>query len=192
MPPATVYDPPPYSLARVRTLAGAGVSSVVSPSGSRRTRTRRPPSAGRLSTQYRSSPSSHGSLSRIACSTTSSTTIGERHEPYGATVRSVVTRSGSVLPRGDVRGLLRRHRLELDPERGQLEPGDLGVDRLGHHVDLRFELGVVGGHVLGRQGLVGEAHIHHRSRVALGRTKVHEAALGDEVELLAAEIELQD
>ena len=33
MPPATVYDPPPYSWARVRTLAGAGVSSVVSPVG---------------------------------------------------------------------------------------------------------------------------------------------------------------
>src|SRR5688500_16393329 len=109
MPPATVYEPPPYSWTRVRTFVGAGVSSVILPSGSRRTSARRPPSDGRPSSQYRSSPSSHGSPRRIVLPTTSSTVIGERHEPNGATVRSVVTGSGAVLPGGDVLGLFRRH-----------------------------------------------------------------------------------
>ena len=52
-------------------------------------------------------------------------------------------RSGPVLPGGDVRGLFGGHRLELDAQGGELEPGDLGVDRLGHDVDLGLELRVV-------------------------------------------------
>ena len=32
MPPETVYDPPPYSWTRVRTLNGGGVRSAIVPS----------------------------------------------------------------------------------------------------------------------------------------------------------------
>src|SRR6476620_3799909 len=177
MPPATTYEPPPYSWTRERTLNGAGVSSEVEPSAAARTRVRRPPSAGRPSTQQMSSP------------TTSSIRIGERHAPYGATTMSGWG-SGPMLPGGHVLGLFCGHRFEHDAERGELEPRHLGVDRLGHVVDPGLELGVVEGDVLGRQRLVGEAHVHHRSRMALGRPEVHQAALGDQVELLAAEVEL--
>ena len=47
-------------------------------------------------------------------------------------------------------------------------------------------------HVLGRQGLVGEAHVHDRRRVALGRAQVDQPALGDQVDPLAAQVELLD
>ena len=95
-----------------------------------------------------------------------------------------------MLPRGDVLGLLGRHRVEGDPERRELEPGDLGVDRLGHAVHAILELGVMAGDVLGRQRLVGEAHVHDRRGMALGGAQVHQTALGNEVDLLAAQVEL--
>src|SRR5262249_19293519 len=55
--------------------------------------------------------------------------------------------SGPVLPRGDVRRLLGRHLVERDPEGRELEPGDLGVDRLRDDVDLRRQLGMVADNV---------------------------------------------
>ena len=48
------------------------------------------------------------------------------------------------------------------------------------------------GDVLGRERLVGEAHVHDRGRMPLGGAEVDQPALGDEVELLAAEVELLD
>ena len=97
-----------------------------------------------------------------------------------------------VLPGGRVGDLLGGHRIERDPERRQLEPGHLGVDRLGHDVDPRLELGVVLRDVLGREGLVGEAHVHDRGRMALGGAEVDQPAFGDQVEPLAADVELLD
>ena len=70
-------------------------------------------------------------------------------EPYRVAVDRGDRRSGPVLPGRDVVGLLGGHRLELDAERRELEPRDLGVDRLGDDVDLRLELGVVLRDVLG-------------------------------------------
>ena len=66
----------------------------------------------------------------------------ERRVPARRTARSsgcVVDppRSRPVLPGRDVLELLGRHRVERDPERRQLEAGDLGIDRLRHDVDLR-------------------------------------------------------
>src|SRR6187200_2603230 len=191
MPPTTTYEPPPYSCTRERTLNGAGVSSDVEPSAAARTRVRRPPSAGRPSTQKMSSPSIHGSASWMTSPTTSSIRIGERHAPYGATTTSGWG-SGPMLPGGHVLGLFGGHRFEHDAERGELEARDLGVDRLGDVVDPGLELGVVERDVLRRQRLVGEAHVHDRGRVALGRAEVDQPALGDEVELLAPEVELLD
>src|SRR5258705_2526872 len=191
MPPTTMYDPPPYSWTRERTSNGAGVSSAVEPSAAARTRTCRPSSTGRPSSQKLPSPSIHGSFSRTTSPTTSSTRIGERHAPYGATTGSGWG-SGPMLPGGDVLGLLGGHRVELDTERGELEARHLGIDRLGHVVDPRLELGVVAGDVFGRQRLVGEAHVHDRGRVALGRPEVDQAGLGDEVEVSAPEVGLLD
>ena len=51
---------------------------------------------------------------------------------------------------------------------------------------------MVSGHVLGRQRLVGEAHVHHRGRVSLSGAQVHEPPLREEVQLLAPDIELLD
>src|SRR5688572_17834862 len=186
-----MYEPPPYSCTRDRTLNGAGVRSLVEPSGAARTRTRRPSSAGRPSTQNTSSPSIHGSASMMTSPTTSSIRIGERHAPYGATTGSGCG-SGPMLPGGDVLRLFGGHRIEHDAERGELEPGDLGVDRFRDVVDPRLELGVVQRDVFGRQRLVGEAHVHDRRGVALGRSQVDQPALGDEVQLLATEVELLD
>src|SRR6476659_8113201 len=191
MPPTTTYEPPPYSWTRERTLNGAGVSSEVEPSAAARTMVRRPPSAGRPSTQKMSSPSIHGSASWMTSPTTSSIRIGERHAPYGATTMSGWG-SGPMLPGGHVLGLFCGHRFEHDAERGELEARDLGVDRLGDVVDPWFELGVVEGDVLGRQRLVGEAHVHHGGRMALGRPEVYQPAFGDEVQLLPTEVELLD
>ena len=113
---------------------------------------------------------------------------GETHEPYGPIWRSL--RSRAATTRRSV--LLVGHRVDLDAEGRQLEAGDLAVDVLGDDVDLRFELGMVLGHVLGRERLVGEAHVHHRRRVTFGGAQVDEATLGDDVEPLAAEVELLD
>ena len=82
--------------------------------------------------------------------------------------------------------------VEHDAHRRQLQPRHLGVDRLGDAVHARLELGVVLRHVLRGQRLVREAHVHHRGRVALGGAQVDEAALGDEVQPLAADVELLD
>ena len=50
-PPDAVQAPPPYSWTRVRALNPSGSTSVVAPSGVRRTTWTRPPSAGRSSLQ---------------------------------------------------------------------------------------------------------------------------------------------
>ena len=57
---------------------------------------------------------------------------------------------------------------------------------------LRRQLGVMLRDVLGRQRLIGEAHVHDRGRVTLGGAKVHESTLGDQVQLLAPQVELLD
>ena len=83
-PSATRNAPPPYSWTLVRTLNGVGVNSVVLPSGPRRTITIRPPSEGRISTQYTSSPSRAICPRPTAPDTIREVVIGDFHEPYGA------------------------------------------------------------------------------------------------------------
>src|SRR5262245_30164025 len=186
--PETTKAAPPYSWTRERVLNPSGVIRVSLPSFSRRIRTWRPPSSGRPSIHQRTPAAARGSARKTTRSVSRSILNGETQDPYGATVtpaapeprRSVVvTRLGSVLPRRHVFGLLRCQRIELDPEGGELEPGDLGVDRRRDAVDLMLQLGVVLHGVLGRKRLVGEAHVHYRGRMALGGAEVHQPALGD-------------
>ena len=192
-PPATTYEPPPYSWTRLRTLNGGGVRSAVEPSA-RSADEDAPAALGRAAPRASktSSPSIHGSARPMTSPTTSSIRIGDAR-PRRARPRPVGrARVRSRAPGCDVLGLLGGHRFEHDAERGELEPGDLGVDRLGDDVDPRLELGMVARDVLGRQRLVGEAHVHDRGRVALGGAEVDQPPLGDQVEALAAEVELLD
>src|SRR5215204_4194280 len=92
VPPSTVKPPPPYSCTRVRALKGCGVTSSVRPSGVRSTMTLRPPSPGRLSSQYTSLPSITTSASPTTPLTIKSEEIGDLQEPYGATPRSDIVR----------------------------------------------------------------------------------------------------
>src|SRR5262245_44166005 len=174
---------PPYSWTRLRALKPSGVRRVIVPSRSRRTRACRPPSSGRPSSHQVTASTPCGSARNTTRSISRSIGNGDAHEPYGATSLGIGRRasSGPVLPGRDVLGLLRRHVVELDAERLELQPGNLGVDRRRHAVDLVLELGVVLHDVLGGKRLVREAHVHDGGGMALGRAEVHEAALRDEV-----------
>src|SRR4051794_19270959 len=101
-------------------------------------RTCRPPSSGRPSIHHRAPPTPSGSARNTTRSVRRSILNGDAQEPYGATVCSappeprrsvVVTPLCSVFPRGHVLRLLGGHGIEVDTERGELEPGNLGVDR---------------------------------------------------------------
>src|SRR5439155_19488323 len=156
--PETRYAAPPYSWTRERALNSSGVIRVSVPSVSRRTSTCRPLSSGRPSIHQRIPSIPCGSLRKTTRSVSRSILKGEAHDPNGAviTLRGVLrssvavigsARSRAVLPRRDVLRLLRGHRLDVHPERRELQPGDLGVDRGRHAVHTSVELGVVFGHV---------------------------------------------
>src|SRR6185437_7225033 len=175
--PETSAAAPPYSCTRERALNPSGVMRVSVPSFSRRTRTCRPPSSGRPSIHQRTPSIPRGSARKTTRSVSRSILNGDVQAPYGAIVlpvepepaRSVVvTGLRPVLPGRDVLRLLRGQRVEVDPERGELQPGHLGVDRRWHAVHPMLELRVVLDRVLGRERLVGEAHVHHRRGMALG------------------------
>ena len=69
------------------------------------------------------------------------------HRPRGP--GRVSRDSGALVPGGEVLGLLLGEGVALDRHRLELEPGDLVVDVLGHHVHLVLEAGVVLHHELG-------------------------------------------
>src|SRR5215204_6298096 len=122
MPPSTVKPPPPYSCTRVRALKGCGVTSSVRRSGFRSTTTLRPPSPGRLSSQYTSLPSITTSASPTTPLTIKSEEIGDLQEPYGATPRSDIVRLLRVtLRRFSVGGLEDQPRA-LEPLAYRLAP----------------------------------------------------------------------
>src|SRR5665647_2074287 len=79
--------PPPYSCTRVRVSAVAGTTSTISPSAVRRTRTERPSSSGRISTQN-SSPAAACSQPRAMPDSAMRRAVsGEAQEPYDAMAR---------------------------------------------------------------------------------------------------------
>src|SRR5699024_7121549 len=102
-PGSTTYDAPPYSWTRVRTSnvdpSGRvdGTTSVSVPSALRRTSTCRPPSCGRPSSQYVSSPSTAGSGSRTESAVSASGVSGGGQDPNGAGVRASLLMEPSSL-----------------------------------------------------------------------------------------------
>src|SRR5438270_12481261 len=86
------------------------------------------------------------------------------------------------LPGVDVLLLLRGEGVDGNPHRLQLQPGDVGVDLMRDVVHAVLERAARAGQPLRRERLVGEAHVHHGRRVALGRGQVDEPALADDVE----------
>src|SRR5215207_501281 len=95
--------PPPYSWTRVRTLNGAGVSSVRSPLAASSIRALRPPSSGLLSTQYTSWSTTAVWPTLTPPAATAAAVIGDRQLPNGAACGMVrvdylaVRRPGAVL-----------------------------------------------------------------------------------------------
>src|SRR5271156_4846067 len=75
--------------------------------------------------------------------------------------------------------------VDLDAHGVELEFGDVAVDILGDGVNLVLEAAGVLDQVFGGERLVGEAHVHHGSRVAFGGGEGDEAAFAEEVELAA-------
>src|SRR5690606_9658888 len=82
--------------------------------------------------------------------------------------------SGAELPAVEVLPLRRRELLKLDAHAGQLAPGHLAVDVLGHRVHPALELPRLLHEPRYAQGLVGEAHVHDLRRVAFGRAQVNQ------------------
>src|SRR4051812_31041462 len=107
-------------------------------------------------------------------------TAGSSYRP--CSLERCPERSGALVPRGEVVGLLLRELVDLDAHRLELETGDLLVDLRRHGVDLAVELARVLRRVLEREGLVREGHVHHERRVTLGGGEVDEPAVRDEIE----------
>src|SRR6266536_2997404 len=99
----------------------------------------------------------------------------------------------AFVPRSEVPRLLFGQLVDVDAHRGELQPGDLAIDLVGHDVDLLLELAGVLHRVLGRERLVRKGHVHDECRMALGGGEVDEPAVRDEVEPAAVvERELLD
>src|ERR1700722_1234665 len=88
---------------------------------------------------------------------------------------------GAFGPGGEVVLLLGRELIDLEAHGFELQFGDLLVEVLGNRVDLRLEVLGVLDHVIGGQGLVGEAHVHHRRGMALCSCEVDETTVAKEI-----------
>lgn len=79
--PAPAQGRPPYSMTRLRTFHGTGSTESVVPSARRRTRARRPASAGRGSVHHTSSPTTPTYSGRPSCDAASRASTGDGHVP---------------------------------------------------------------------------------------------------------------
>src|SRR3954453_4111828 len=172
-----------------RSAASASPYPAATPiAGAPRTASVRIASATSAGVRQTSSTSSSGSRrwSRRTTASSSSRTIcsGASSAMSGVRPRTRPKRTGSraLVPRGQVLRLLLGQLVDVDTHRGELETGDLVVDRLGHRVDLALELRGVLDRVLGREGLVREGHVHHLGGMALGGGQVDEPAVRDQVD----------
>src|SRR5882762_4778731 len=91
----------------------------------------------------------------------------------------------AFVPGSQVVFLLRRELVEAVAHGIELEARDFLVQVLGNDVHLRLQMLVVRAEVLGREGLVGETHVHHGGGMAFGGGKVDETSFGEQVDLAA-------
>src|SRR5713101_5323747 len=91
-------------------------------------------------------------------------------------------RGGSSLPRVQIFLLQSGQNIDFAPESFESLSSDLEIKRLRNLDDLGRQLTPVLAEIFGRQGLVGEAHVHHLSRMSVCSRKVHKASFGKKVE----------
>src|SRR5437867_1826192 len=89
---------------------------------------------------------------------------------------------GPLRPTLQVPLLLLREAVDGYTHGGELQPGNLSIDFHRHWMDPSGEAVPFLHQVLHRQGLVGEAHIHHHGRVTFRRRQVDEAPLPQEMD----------
>jgi len=91
---------------------------------------------------------------------------------------------GAVLRHSDVVGLIRSELRELGSDLVEVEAGHLLVELLRKDVDTHGVVVLVLPEVDLGERLVGEAVRHHETRVTGGTSEVHEAAFGEDKDLV--------
>src|SRR2546422_2299962 len=110
-----------------------------------------------------------------------------RSSPRWATRTSMTPSLGAKVPRGQVFPLFRGQRVDPHPHRLQLQAGDLAIQFPWNAVYVPAEPCPLLHHVLRRQSLVRERHVHHARRVPLRRREVHQPSVGEHIHPLPAE-----
>src|SRR5207302_779083 len=110
-----------------------------------------------------------------------------RSSPRWATRTSMTPSLGAKVPRGQVFPLFRGQRVDPHPHRLQLQAGDLAIQFPWNPVHVPAEPRPLLHHVLRRQRLVRERHVHHARRVPLRRRQVHESPVREHVQPLPVE-----
>src|SRR2546428_4159875 len=101
-----------------------------------------------------------------------------RSSPRWATRTSITAaRSGPEVPGGEVFLLLGRERVNRHAHCVELEPGDLPIELRRNAVHVLSEHGAALHDELGRERLVGEAHVHHARRMPFGCGEVYQPSV---------------
>src|SRR5258707_2034319 len=87
---------------------------------------------------------------------------------------------GTRFPARHVLDLFRRQYIDRHPERLQLEAGNFLIDFLRQQVNAGLELAFVLDQILGRERLVGKAHVHHAGRMAFGGRQIDQPAFAED------------
>src|SRR6266851_2211667 len=91
----------------------------------------------------------------------------------------------SLAPARQILFLLRAQPVDLDSHRLQLQLGNSLVEFVWHAVDLFLQRLEILDHVLDRQRLVGEAHVHDRRGMSFGGGQIDEPSFAEKVDLAA-------
>src|SRR5690242_3715673 len=100
-----------------------------------------------------------------------------RSRPRFATRTSSTRALGAEVPGGEIALLLGRERVDRHAHPRQLEARDLLVAVARQPVHVLAQVRGLADHVLRRERLVGERHVHHARGVALGGGQVHQPAV---------------
>src|SRR5579871_885153 len=93
--------------------------------------------------------------------------------------------SGTRFPGRQVLLLFWRQGVDLDAHADQLEPGNLLVDVVWNGVYLWLKRCRVFEHIFRAKRLIGKAHIHHAGWMSFGCAQVHQAAIGEQIDVSA-------